>query len=233
MYRLATSSDILVTIVFSLSVIDGSRFKYLISNKRLRFALLLMFSFVILQSYTRYLWLMALIAIFSNITVKQTLLILIFFTSFLSLIISSEIEWALGIIDVISARFSDVGSLDAKYIQTMKLSSEFSNYPLLGKGSGSYVEGYFRSLEQKYQYENQWLALAMQFGIVGLSVFLALIFRVFINLYAVRAKLTIYIIFSLFIMSGLTNPNLTIVSSFIVYMIFVTYTKFRVPYVKV
>lgn len=228
MYRLATSSDILVAIILSIALSSRDFFSRIITSRIVRFSCLFLFFFVILQSYTRYLWLMVFISLILNIRFKSLLIASIFLFLSTILLLVSENEVVLGIVDVINARFLDTGSLETKYLQSTMLLSEFSNYPILGKGAGSFVEGYVRSLEQKYQYENQWLAMGMQFGIVGLFFLLMNFFLIFFKLVINKEKSTVYIVFSLFIASGLTNPNLTTVSTFIIYSIFIYSKKAKI-----
>ncbi|WP_371807228.1 O-antigen ligase family protein [Vibrio parahaemolyticus] len=190
------------------------------------------FVFVIIQSYTRFLWLLALICICYRIvlSIKKPIvlaLILILFSSF-SIYLFNNISDKESPVNIIATRFNDTHSLDIKMIQSQKLLTEFYKTPILGKGSGSYVPGYVRDERQKYQYENQIISSLMQFGIIGLTFLLILPFGIFFRLLSTNL-LSSYVlsgVFLLFILSGFSNPNLTIISSCFIYSLFYSYKHY-------
>lgn len=98
-----------------------------------------------------------------------------------------------------------------------------SHYPWLGKGFGSYVEGFVRDGSLPYSYEVQWAAFLMQFGWVGLAIILTPLFLISYNLLsfplnAVRACFTL--LFLLWLFSGFTNPFLISLTSGVIYTLF-------------
>lgn len=229
LYRLASGSDIIVAICFCMLAIKPR----LLNVNRTRFVLIMFFFvFVILQSYTRFLWLLGLICIFYRIilSIKKPLiliLILISFSSF-SFYLLNNIADKESPVNIIATRFNDIHSLDIKMIQSQKLLAEFYKTPIFGKGSGSYVPGYVRDERQKYQYENQIMSSLMQFGVIGFTFLLVLPFSIFFRLLKIKA-LSSYVlsgIFLLFILSGFSNPNLTIISSCFIYSLFYSYKHY-------
>ncbi|WP_221070356.1 O-antigen ligase family protein [Vibrio alfacsensis] len=222
MYRLATSSDIVLTLVFCILLIDYERFKYIYGDIIKIFLPIMLI--MILQTYTRALWLMVVFTFFSRLSLRNILLLILSLMTvavILPLLLPNDVY--AGITDVVSARATDTGSLDAKFHQSIMLFNEFLKYPLMGKGSGSFVDGYIRSYEQKFQYENQIFAFLMQFGILGFTLLFAVVIFIFFRLYNGNAKVIHHVLFALFIFSGFTNPNLIIVVSSLVYCLFVFY----------
>src|SRR6185437_13330958 len=72
----------------------------------------------------------------------------------------------------LSDRFIGAASADSdqeRAEQMERLSRQFVEYPIAGTGMGSSVPGYLRSITIPYSYEVQWYAMAMQFGILGLT----------------------------------------------------------------
>lgn len=226
LYRLASSSDIIVATCFCMLVIKP---RLLNVNRTIFILIILFFIFVIIQSYTRFLWLLGIICIFYRIilSIKKPIVLaltLILFSSF-SVYLINNIADKESPVNIIATRFNDTHSLDIKMIQSEKLLAEFYKTPIFGKGSGSYVPGYVRDERQKYQYENQIISSLMQFGVVGFTFLLVLPFSIFFRLLSINV-LSSYVlsgIFLLFILSGFSNPNLTIISSCFIYSLFYSY----------
>lgn len=100
---------------------------------------------------------------------------------------------------------------------------EFEQYPLFGKGMGTYSPKNVRDADLKYSYEVQWVAFLMQFGLVGVMLMLVPVFYLAwqflvppINI----IRLTFLGLFGLWILSGFTNPFLISLTSGIVYLHF-------------
>ncbi|MGH8318463.1 MAG: O-antigen ligase family protein [Steroidobacteraceae bacterium] len=93
-----------------------------------------------------------------------------------------------------------------------KLSDTFVQYPIAGTGMGSSVPGYRRSTTIPYSYEVQWYAMAMQFGIFGLS-WLIVNFYVFFRSQRISRSDRLYAnaVILLWVAAGFTNPYLTAV----------------------
>jgi hypothetical protein len=126
----------------------------------------------------------------------------------------------------IEARFlseANLGGDDVRVEQSTVLFQEFLHTPVLGKGLGSYAPDLVRSESAPYSYENQWLALAMQLGICGLSAILLLpAWILFMQRGLVPATLGTVdsIVFVLFLLQGFTNPTLTTSPSAMVVLAF-------------
>jgi hypothetical protein len=103
------------------------------------------------------------------------------------------------------------------------LAEEFRRHPILGKGMGGYSGRLIRSEEAPYSYENQWSALRMQFGIVGLGIlivapllWLARLLRAGPGLRGWSAA-AVYVAF---LGQGFFNPTLTSSTSAAVFLAF-------------
>ena len=62
-----------------------------------------------------------------------------------------------------------------RIIQNRGLIKEISIYPIFGHGIGHYIPNLTRSATAKYLYESQSLSMIMAFGMVGVSIFMALV----------------------------------------------------------
>lgn len=227
LYRLAAASDIIVAYVLVFFMLD-KQLAPLFSKK---FIYMFYFTalFVILQSYTRYLWALIIFVIMYKYIIffKLSRFVIHFCIAIASLLFVFFIfpDIASGVFDVMQKRFGDTHSLDTKYIQTTMLLADFSNYPLFGKGAAAYVPDLVRSNEQKFQYENQWASFLLQFGILGVVLLLSLLFIILFP-YIKKATLSSFMLastFFIFVLSGITNPNLTILALAIIYILFIGY----------
>lgn len=107
--------------------------------------------------------------------------------------------------------------------QVRALFDEIEEAPLLGHGLGAYAKANIRDSKLKYSYEVQWVALLMQFGIIGLTIFiLPLIYMGYqiLNAPPSTTRIAFFILFLLWILSGLTNPFLLSLASGILYTCF-------------
>jgi O-Antigen ligase len=96
--------------------------------------------------------------------------------------------------------------------QMARLSDTFVEHPVAGTGMGSSVPGYLRSTTIPYSYEVQWYALAMQFGLIGLS-WLVVNFYIFFRSQRILPRDRFYAnaVVLLWALAGFTNPFLTAV----------------------
>lgn len=107
--------------------------------------------------------------------------------------------------------------------QIQALGEEFQNYPLLGKGIGSYSEKVIRDELNYHSYEVQWMAFLMQFGIVGLAILifpLVIIGYPFLTFPFSSVKISCLLMFITWLISGFFNPFLISLASGILYSLF-------------
>jgi hypothetical protein len=95
--------------------------------------------------------------------------------------------------------------------------------PLLGKGLGGYTEECVRDPSLLHAYEVQWLAFLMQFGALGFL--LIALPAAYIGFTLLTPPVTIlktgfFLLFSLWLVSGFTNPFLISLASGIIYLSF-------------
>jgi O-Antigen ligase len=115
----------------------------------------------------------------------------------------------------INSRFvgqANADSDNARVQQMRILSDHFVDNPIIGKGMGSSVPGFLRSVKEPYFYEVQWYAMAMQFGVLGL-LWLFLNFSSFLMFQrmGLRDRRYAAAVVLLWAVSGFTNPFLTAV----------------------
>lgn len=106
-----------------------------------------------------------------------------------------------------ATEISDYGRIE----QTRAMIDEVARRPILGKGMGSHAGVELRMEAHNYSYEIQWLAFLMQFGAVGLTVILLLIWASMRDLLAAKhfAKLWLCLLYLLWLLASFTNPHLT------------------------
>lgn len=95
--------------------------------------------------------------------------------------------------------------------------------PLLGKGLGGYTQACVRDVTLPHAYEVQWIAFLMQFGVLGLCLILLPIFYIgwkLIELPLTISKLCYFTLYSLWLVSGFTNPFLISLTSGFIYLFF-------------
>ena len=173
---------------------------------------LLLFSVVV--SFTRYLWLYSVVAIFlaclsggTNSMRASTLaagLVAILLLSFGDIII-----------ELVELRFSSdvAGASDIeRVIQIDSLYRWFLDAPIFGHGLGAYTRETIRSELLPYSYEVQLLALLGQIGIVGCTI-LAVILGCFYwsavqSLKNIRSTIFIGVLLVMWVGGGIFNPNL-------------------------
>jgi len=226
--RIVSATDIVNAFLFVFVVIIRD-LKDIFNTKLYSFYLFLS-AFLMIQSYTRYIW----VVLFLVLSVKLFLLsknrinnifyvfVLILTVSIVSLMFFSEQVNLL--IELLNIKFSDTTSLSVKSVQADYLFYEFTKHPLLGKGLGSYVEYYIRDNKQLFQYETQIFAFLMQFGIVGFVIFLSpIIFIIIPYLRKNKQLLILAFFYFLWLLSGFTNPYLTVLACVSVYALFILY----------
>ncbi|GAA3884345.1 hypothetical protein GCM10022405_07180 [Gibbsiella dentisursi] len=84
------------------------------------------------------------------------------------------------ITSIIDSRINGQNINDAsdieRLIQNRGIINEIYKYPVLGQGLGHYIPNLTRSASTKYLYETQSLSMVMVFGMLGVFIFLLLIF---------------------------------------------------------
>lgn len=99
----------------------------------------------------------------------------------------------------------------------------YDERPLFGQGLGGYTRECIRDYGLPHAYEVQWVAFLMQFGAFGLPFILAPLCYIAWKLIQPPlgfSKLGYFMLFSLWIVSGFTNPFMISLTSGIVYMLF-------------
>lgn len=115
---------------------------------------------------------------------------------------------------VFESRFLSEGTEISDYArieQAKAMIDEVERRPILGKGMGSHATAFVELETHSYSYEIQWLAFLMQFGAVGLTAILLLIWAAMRDLIAARhfAKLWLCLLYLLWLLASFTNPHLT------------------------
>lgn len=221
--RLATGNDLLLPFALFFLLFEESY--GLQFSSKLKKVFLVLFLLGIALTFTRYIWVVSIVAItFYAIDKKMILKLFVAAIVFLTLFVAADECLELGVVKEMGVRFGDSASIDKKSEQAGILINGIDNYALFGKGLGSYIETYIRSTYIPSQYETQWLSLALQFGIVGVFFILfvmliPLIPLVSKGLRAKRTSLYLASLYTLFLMSAFTNPNLFILNVVMVYFL--------------
>lgn len=208
--RLVSVNDFFL--VFTYFLVD-----YFFVSRRARFLFKLVIIFTVFMSFTRLIWLYFFAMFLLDILIKRSLgrNLVILSSAVLSVIFLSH-NFSLDFFSSASGRFGAEGllSLDVKYIQSVYLIKELNEYPLFGKGLGTYVEEYVRNESIPYAYEVFWLLLALQFGLLGVVIFVFSLFSPFLyfscsNRFVFSGgQILILSSFILFLLAGFTNPIL-------------------------
>ena len=172
-YRVSFVSDnLLPAILFTL--LARSSFQINMGPLRRFFLIFLTFASIAI-SYSRYLWFTALFAAILQILFlmrsKNYIKITLFVMA--SMVFMAVIYFN---IDFIINRYignnADASDL-TRFIMLHALIERFYSYPILGVGLGAATPGFINIPAVPWYYELQWLAFAMQFGVIG-SLFLLL-----------------------------------------------------------
>jgi len=113
---------------------------------------------------------------------------------------------------------------DSARVQQMNaLFCEFDQYPLFGKGIGGFSKHCVRDYQLLHNYEVQWVAFLMQFGILGILLLLTPLVWIgfqLINAPFTRTRWAFLGLFCLWLLAGFTNPFLISLASGIMYTLF-------------
>lgn len=223
--RLQTSVDI-ITPFLLLFVLQYRNLNLALSNS---FALLytIVAILAVLLSFSRYLIFISFIALFLHwLTLSHKRQIIGIFSASLLLGLASLAIGGDALYKIVERRFfspdnyySDRTRID----QIDALEAEASLYPLLGKGIGASAPCCIRDHHLPYSYEVQWIAFAMQLGILGSCIlfiaFASLGWRYILPPHTL-SKAIFGSLYVLWLLSGFTNPYLISLTSGIVYTLF-------------
>jgi O-antigen ligase len=126
---------------------------------------------------------------------------------------------------LIDLRFSNAlaGASDKVRVwQIDALREFFWDAPIFGHGMGSYVLQHVRSAELPYAYEVQLLALAAEFGVVGMAIFAFLLLNYYRKAFSFKKgslsyQFSICLMLVCFLGAGLFNPCLLVSMSAVSY----------------
>jgi hypothetical protein len=191
-------------------------------------------------AYSRYLWFLSFFAIliscyyaFENFNFKKNKrkFLLFFFgaailVSIALLILMQHSEILNPLTDLINDRYTGSASEQSDSIRiTMQqqLLDQFFQFPILGSGLGAYPHDYIRFPELPWNYELQWLALVMQFGIFGISIILLYLCRFLIFILKMKYPMNIFLclLFTIWLSTGFFNCFLITSSAGVLYLIFI------------
>jgi len=185
---------------------------------------------VIITSFTKYLVITTLFALFilflKKLRSKNLAINKIIFGMFKGIIIIFPMgyfllnsEYPSYIYKIYLDRIKEVSSYDDKIYQ-IKTFSEYIfhdiNSFLFGYGIGSYLIDFIKDERLPFNYEVQWFSIAYQIGVPCVIIIILFYFLIFKNLLNDVYYLTIVI---LWFFSSFTNPYLLITSSFSIYVI--------------
>jgi len=223
--RLQTSVDILTP--FILYFVLQSRYLHVHFNPKFKYGYTLVSLLAILLSFSRFLLIAALLSLFLGWCLTDIWSKFKWFVIVMIVMIAGT-SW-IGydkISTIVELRFFSRSSYESDSTRTRQIDalvSEFHQYPLLGKGVGSYSEKMIRDKTILHSYEVQWVAFLMQFGLIGLSILLVpliLICLEFITLPFSWFKTSSLLIFLTWLAAGFFNPFLISLSSGIMYALF-------------
>lgn len=171
LYRINLPIDYILPLILYLSA-PYNRFKKN-TNHLLRLTVFILAFISVVLSYSRYLWIYSLIAIFLPLFFKNTKSInsstfFIIPALFFLLILFSLMPYDF-FIDRFTGEFAH-SSDETRKMMFPAILDTFYKHPVLGLGLGSSTKGFTNIAEVPWYYELQWLAFAMQFGTLGLLV---------------------------------------------------------------
>ena len=170
-----------------------------------------MITFTCFISYSRYVWGMLFVVIlitfpYSRLSRRYSMAALI--------LLIVAIASSYGVREAFVTRLASNATTISDNIRLEELPAllaQFETAPILGHGLGAYLPDLIRDKHSMFSYELQWVALLMQIGIVGIIgvvILLAGVARPFL-LVGNKNKLSILILFILWLSSGFFNPYLT------------------------
>jgi hypothetical protein len=131
-----------------------------------------------------------------------------------------------NVLESIDQRFfsrNNTLSDQARVEQVNAMMEHYSHSPYFGAGLGAHAPKSIREQKNLHSYEVQWVAFLMQFGIIGMTILISLLFFVAFPLLTPplsRTRLAFLGLLFLWIVSGFTNPFLISLQSGIIYTLF-------------
>lgn len=164
-----------------------------------------------LLAFARYIWFLEFVAIVAALILEHKLKLLAI--AVIALVPLTFIYYE-ALEPLIEARFFSDQVSDSDLIrieQSKALLDAIKARPVIGKGLGTHVNEVIRNQQDQYSYELQWMSLSMQFGILGIAAIGVLIAASARDLLMSHhpAKPWMILLFSLWLLSGWTNPHLT------------------------
>ena len=205
--------------MLSLFVMVILNFKFFKVNLFLK----LLFGFIILVSlfvaYSRLLFFVLFIFSFfyfidrcKKISFKDIVCLLILLFAILTFLLKyySFLEDA---ITIILDRFTSDSNVESDYLREMQyqaLTKSISENIWFGNGFGAFSQEFVRDSDNPFTYEMQWLAFLLKFGILGtIWIFMLYLYSIIpLKKSIISSNRIVVILFSIFILSGLTNQYL-------------------------
>ena len=220
LYRLVTSTDMIVCYFTCIALVLG-RANIGISGTQWNWLIVLGIINSV-QAMTRFIWVvLAFTFIYKLLSSPRysgaTILVLCLAVVMTPFLLSNYEPY----LEIYNTRSFDIYSLTVKFIQSSKLLDYIADSPLVGYGAGAYIPGYIRSVDLPFQYENQWFALGLQYGLVFVAgVWAFIVYRLSQSAEKFTLqRLFVVMLFGLFFLSGFTNPNLTILNTALIYIL--------------
>lgn len=223
--RIATSNDLMIPFALTF-LIFGEVFK---SKIVLAVIISLLLATSVL-TFTRYVWLATVVPLLffvatSNLRVRLFSISLFLVSLFYISLMFGSSSGESGVAREVTVRAFDSASIGVKEAQSQKLLDLYSESPFWGFGIGSYDKNYIRSSDFPFIYETQWVSILVQAGILGSTIILFYVFfPIFAHLYGKGYRYTkecfcFCLVYFLFLLSGITNPNITLLNSAFIYFL--------------
>lgn len=169
----------------------------------------LLFLFCLFCSFSRYIWMMAVAALFMSFLLlpRRAAIAVLLASLALSPVAYPWIDFS-PVVSRFSANTS--GDSDAiRFMQYEALSRDMDGHLLFGHGWATFRVDFIRDATLPYSYEMQWLALLYQIGVVGVLCIAALIALVLLPYQRMsRAEYGMVVLFMLTVLAAFTNPVL-------------------------
>lgn len=187
-----------------------------VSGVQLAWPLSLFISLVLVLSgiitFARYNWIAFVVAVFAALIPRRkwkTLAAVVVVVVGLAIVLTGTSSQ-----EVLYRRFASVSaeaSDNSRIKQARALLADFESSPFLGRGLGGHDNNIIRDQKLRYSYEEQWLALLMQFGLIGFAGILLLIGATARDLVKSKhpARFWVAVMFLAWLAAPFTNPYIT------------------------
>lgn len=194
-------------------------------TRTVRFSLIGIFLISIFIAFSRFLFLETFLIVLVHFLTQRSYARLLIATFFISIIVIANDELSAPLVK----RFASSETSASDSIRTVEvdaIATEINKNPIIGKGLGSYTNTIIRNVASPYNYEFQWGAFMMQFGIPIFIILLASVLSIFpINVFQISSYSGTYLaltsIYLLWLLSGLTNPYMTSSTSGVIFSLFI------------